>query len=797
MPHNITHPFTGATGQSCSYTAQFLSKHGDAAKNLGMTEAQYEKHLVDGHWGVVSGKMSTGTLPDGQVLFRMKSQFNDGEFTASWNKAKKTIDVMDHKYRTKTSWPYVEFEDMWMNGGFDLSLPGVPGPAVSSASKAVGALTDQDAAALFVKVKDDFAKLQGLSIKGANAALDAEVYASIGAQSGYSAAELAAKVERYKADGNKLSALKKKVLSGKVKVKEFETAVLEGAAKTEVQAVVENNVISPSAKEGLKKTASQFNDEAADYTMNGHKVGSVKPSKPLEEWEQVMLGTTDAGYDVLLVGEYGEIEVFFGNTKTQAEALIKQHAKLPHFKTPMESVHTSASKAAAEDAVADMVAKQEAKAFVYTDEEVVKAYIKAKDELAASVDNPWTLYTQKNDEFEAAISHLMEKSYGVDLTNAQIKQQVANYLGDGNKVSVLKKKMAKSGEYKPKAPSLKKTKAEKLASTPPTNSAATAAEQVDDFAHYGYNPTGTSTTVLTEDGSKGLFTQLKHEVAGYKSDAQNFESFLKGVKSMENAGYDNLSALDIIRSYDVSKAKQLGIPNEFFYEKKMANWASSPDGKAYILKKKTAEELLANLPPLPASSAGFTNTSIDDARRIQRSMGSWNAEQKSALTRYTASSSEMNGRLRRAVDLSGGGDTTVGFINSAQAGMHPTTEKMLARRGCDFRQFGVGSVQDAMGMIGKTVTDKGFLSTSVGQSAAFGGELLLEIEVAPGTYAAFVKDISRYGHENELLLAHGTKFEILGVTPGANYNPTIMRIRTVPGSHGSRLARSSSSSSPW
>lgn len=96
-----------------------------------------------------------------------------------------------------------------------------PKPPVGQNSTSTGSMSDEDVAAMFVKVKDELATSKGINIKGSNPELDAEVHKAIGDQVGYTAAEVKAKIDAYKASGKKLSALKKKVLkqTGKPKAK--------------------------------------------------------------------------------------------------------------------------------------------------------------------------------------------------------------------------------------------------------------------------------------------------------------------------------------------------------------------------------------------------------------------------------------------------------------------------------------------------------------------------------------------------------------------------------------------------
>lgn len=443
-------------------------------------------------------------------------------------------------------------------------------------------------------------------------------------------------------------------------------------------------------------------------------------------------------------------------------------------------VPLTATKPVVEDTIADVMQA----APDYLDEDVAKAYIKAKDELAASPDNPWTLYTQNNAEFDDAIYTLMDKSYGIDLSPTQIKAQIAKYTGEGNKISVLKKKMAKSGEYTPQADTLKKKKGDPTGTGKQSKTAAQGT--IKDAADAGYTPDGASDFDMKPNLEDSVFLSLKTQLyAGMSPENvyDKFEDLWNQVVNLSawDQGNKKPSILQLVRAYDKKKAAQLGIPNGNFYEKKLADYASSPAGKAKIAAKKNAAELEKNLPPLPADSAGYSEIGLDESRVMQAEATKnepWTGAQKSGLRTYTGSAyRDMNRALREGREKS---SSYYESIKQAQKGMRPSPRKFLVHRGCDFKQFGTGSYEQALQLIGKKVQDKGFLSTSVGGRSAFSGSVNLEVEIPVGTHGAYVKSISQHGHENEYLIAAGTKYEVLTVNK-TGYQTTI-RVRAIPGS---------------
>lgn len=121
----------------------------------------------------------------------------------------------------------------------------------------VGSMSDEDVATMFVSIKDGMAKEQGLNIKGANPELDQQVYKAIGLKTGYTAAEVKGKIDQYKAAGNKLSALKKKVLSGSKKVPDPKP----NDVPTKATATIVNDVKKTIVDEVKKEPAKHYSDE--------------------------------------------------------------------------------------------------------------------------------------------------------------------------------------------------------------------------------------------------------------------------------------------------------------------------------------------------------------------------------------------------------------------------------------------------------------------------------------------------------------------------------------------------------
>ncbi len=313
------------------------------------------------------------------------------------------------------------------------------------------------------------------------------------------------------------------------------------------------------------------------------------------------------------------------------------------------------------------------------------------------------------------------------------------------------------------------------------------------------------------------------------------EKIMEGVFSLLKSTDEhikNLTPLQILRILDEKASSFGGTKNEYLYEQKVLTWLKTPQGaaKAEVIKKKalashhpsgpyvhpTSTSTPTTTPTSTPASAPTTTTAgpkpkpaskkiedfptldrsaIDpnaaheydvisgyDAKTMQDAQRPWTPGEKAGLKFYTSNNyTQMNAWLRSngRTSLS---DTAIRHTFAAQNGMRPSIEPMLLKRGTGARQFGATSdyVDKSFfnKLVGKTLEDKGFMSTSVGDRAAFGGSVLLEIEAPPGTPMAYVAPISHYQGEREMLLAAGTRYKVMSVS--SHGHQTVVRVRVVP-----------------
>lgn len=695
MTQTYHNPYTGSDGETCSVSFGAQQKLKATGLSGQQTEAEFNQSKLLGEWGVIKGKVANGEIKPGtKVLSGVDTEATRVTITSTANPDTffwKTYPADVHAKGVSVLYDKDLLNHLVQNAQVKWTVPNssgaapTPSPAVPGFSNSKGSMSDEDVATLFVTIKDKLAKEQGLAIKGANPALDKEVYDAIAQETGYTGAEAKSKVDNYKASGKKLSSLKKKTL--------------KTSAKTP----------DPKPNDVPTVATSTVADKAAETVT---KVAEDKPKK------------------------------------------------------------------------------------LYSNEDISAQYIIAKDAVVAASNGKWTLYS-KSDELDAAIFGKVHAVTGIDMAGA--KQAIADYLATGKKLSQLKKSLIKSGAMKAEADTLKGKDPTKLINTPdPDQSAKEVKEEVKQKAESNHTPPEAPEAgdihLLSETVKSNVYNAFKGQPSGkYLTDTA--PTTYKAILAVKHK-FPDLTPLQILRIVDEQGAIKFKVDNGKLFEKKVVEWMTTPDGKSTVNQiiaeakeaaeaAEAAERLKANQPPLPADSALFNTVTVEDAFRIQGNMTQnrpLTSREKKGLTYYTTNQgyTAMNGALRKG----GGSDHTHESINQTRDGMRPSTEDILLHRGTGFDQFGHADKNTIWGYTGKLLEDKGFMSTSVGGKAAFSSKpVLMEIEVPRGTPMAFVKAISHYQNENEMLLQAGLKYRVLRVDekPGVyGGSQIIVRVRIEP-----------------
>lgn len=146
------------------------------------------------------------------------------------------------------------------------------------------------------------------------------------------------------------------------------------------------------------------------------------------------------------------------------------------------------------------------------------------------------------------------------------------------------------------------------------------------------------------------------------------------------------------------------------------------------------------------------------------------AKQKQAAREYSGGGYySMNGLLRAAPgspEATNPDPETLAEIRDLQSAMAPAPRGTKVFRGMHAKGLGLPdepTLAQVQALVGSTLVNDAFTSTTVDRQAAFHGNIKLQIEVPKGTPSLYLGDHSAFPTEKELLLAAGAKMKILGV----------------------------------
>jgi ADP-ribosyltransferase exoenzyme/Phage Mu protein F like protein len=313
---------------------------------------------------------------------------------------------------------------------------------------------------------------------------------------------------------------------------------------------------------------------------------------------------------------------------------------------------------------------------------------------------------------------------------------------------------------------------------------------------------------LSEMAKDQIFTTFKYsgsKIFYLADDAEDIYGQILGTIEKVGGDHPDLTPLHVLRIIDETTAGKLGVPNAHLWEKKVVDWLKTHEGKRSVTKttpdfgsKPTKKPVQLVARP---SFTDRTQARVDElARQFDPELETYGEIQPDAMLRlqqqmltderwdyagerelisYTgAGYRTLNGALRSKRRIS---PTLSSRIDAMQRAMRPVPQSFLSHRGTGREQFGVSSLASLKNLVGKTVTDDGFFSTSVGQAAAFSHrEVAIQIEVPKGTPAAYVDHISSHQGERELILAAGTRFKVLSVSPPTGHHTSwLVRMRVI------------------
>lgn len=194
----------------------------------------------------------------------------------------------------------------------------------------------------------------------------------------------------------------------------------------------------------------------------------------------------------------------------------------------------------------------------------------------------------------------------------------------------------------------------------------------------------------------------------------------------------------------------------------------------------------------PATFTGWKYLTQDSAKKMQADMlkqsgKKWTPQETAAVASYTTSVGYQttnavlrNDTKRMKMFSQAQLQEAVKRAERLQAAMTPLTENVTLHRGTGAQAFGFPGVNVSFDQLkqfeGKTITEDGFLSTSVVEPTAHGvgfdyatkKPIKMIIHAPEGTPALYVSSATPgYSHENELILGAGTSLRIDSVEPAS------------------------------
>jgi hypothetical protein len=152
----------------------------------------------------------------------------------------------------------------------------------------------------------------------------------------------------------------------------------------------------------------------------------------------------------------------------------------------------------------------------------------------------------------------------------------------------------------------------------------------------------------------------------------------------------------------------------------------------------------------------------------------WSGDQQTVLTDYTGYADDINTELRAVSGKTrkNSGTSGISGVDAHEArvamdrSLYPAPRAITVFRQVTPKALGVTNLDEINNLVGTTLQDHGYLSTSVSQQQNLHGavgNIQLKIDVPKGYKSAYVAGVSEYPEQSEFILQHGTKVRITRV----------------------------------
>lgn len=218
-------------------------------------------------------------------------------------------------------------------------------------------------------------------------------------------------------------------------------------------------------------------------------------------------------------------------------------------------------------------------------------------------------------------------------------------------------------------------------------------------------------------------------------------------------------------------ARRLGVDDETFARVMQTKATTRPSPSALTAKPITMPPAAPVIRAASSRPMSFRQVGSDwgDRWYAQKPLSK---DQASSVSSYSTSTYEkINRWLRTGSPLRGGGSASDKVmaqvkksVSNIDDAMRPIPDSIMVRRGVDLNAFGADELTDFTTLVGKSFTDRGFLSTTT-KDVGFKRRVQMEVKVPEGTPGVWVDPVRRHEvqRENELLLGRDLKYVVESV----------------------------------
>lgn len=264
-----------------------------------------------------------------------------------------------------------------------------------------------------------------------------------------------------------------------------------------------------------------------------------------------------------------------------------------------------------------------------------------------------------------------------------------------------------------------------------------------------------------QEGYEEAAAKLKAKQSQYKGFCSDTGRTPRNDR-LQVAGYDKKTAQDVKNTNYATAKKQ---------KEKATAAQQQLDTKHAEMYNKSKAKAAVERTSTPSGYKTFA-ADADIPEWLKEQSKNWTYAEKEALRYYTGSAyADINGALR-------GKKAPTAKVSKATdniaSGISKSTidENIVTWRGAHYKNFVESTMLESKSpseWIGKTITDEAFVSSSLFKDRAFSSKpIFMQILVPQGSTGAYLKELSQFSSEYELLFQKGSTFKILEATQSGN-----------------------------